>query len=357
MALASILSRIGSTTRRGRHSRQRRIRRLWRRRRSNYRSRPQWKRPTRRQQDNRTSPTINGQLATSNTSASGENRFCENASNCSPQVNNDRAEYVQPLDEATMRDTRATRDPSGTDDSTSASCGTSSFKPSTNPSEKYLLTSSGLTQDSGYTETSVDSITVPIQQPAGTTDNVEYGITTKKLENSLYHILKAVTAIQIEDNTDAHMENIDHAVADVVADAGINLPDFGDITCSNSVSKAEQDKCSNMEPKVYQRVRCGGISLERMSLSADGNAVVGTVLVLNDCYEKSVFVRHTSNAWDTFTDAPAEWVETVEDGAMDRFKFSVELPKESYSVEMAFSFNQQWDNNNTKNYNVSCTIF
>ena len=275
---------------------------------------------------------------------------------------NDRAEYVQPPDDSTMGDARATRDPSGADDSTSASCGTASFKPSTNPSEKCLLTTSGLTEDSGYTETSVDSITVPIQRATGAsngrhTDNVHYGVTTDKLENVPYPILKTVTAIQIEENTDTHVENIDHAVADVVSAVGIDLLDFGDISCSDSVSEAEQDKCSNIEPEVYQRVQCGGISLEHMSLSADGSAVIGTILVLNDCYKKSVFVRHTSNTWDTFTDTPAEWVETVEDGAMDRFKFSVELPKGSYSVEMAFSFNQKWDNNNTKNYGVSCTIF
>ena len=233
---------------------------------------------------------------------------------------NDHAEYVQPPDEATMGDTRATRDPSGADNSTSASCGTSSFKPSTNPSENCLLTTSGLTEDSGYMETSVDLITVhePIQPATSTsngrhTDNVDYGITTDELPHP---ILKTVTAIQIEEDTDTHImemtlsENIDG----VVSDAVIGMPDLGNISCSDCVSEAKQDKCPDIEPEIYQRVQCGGISLEHMSLSADGNAVVGTILVLNDCYEKSVFVRHTSNAWDTFTDTPAEWVETVEDG-------------------------------------------
>ena len=62
------------------------------------------------------------------------------------------------------------------------------------------------------------------------------------------------TSVKFEDNTDTHMENIDHAVVDAVSDAGIDLPDFGVITCSDSVSEAEEDKCSDIEPEVYQRV-------------------------------------------------------------------------------------------------------
>ena len=93
-------------------------------------------------------------------------------------------------------------------------------------------------------------------------------------------------------------------------------------------------------------------------MTQDGSAVVGSILVRNECYEKQVAVRHSSNAWRTFEDTPAEWVESVENEAMDRFKFHVELPDGSYSVEMAFSFNENyWDNNNTHNYIVSCTIF
>ena len=140
MPLAGLLTRIRSGTRRGRRSRRRR--RIWRRRRSNYRSRPQWKRPTRRQQDQPTS-TINEQSATtSDTSDSYENRFRESASDCESalQVDNELAEYDQ-SDDITMRDRRACApiDPPGAGDSTNASCRTSFSKPSTNPSDKCLL--------------------------------------------------------------------------------------------------------------------------------------------------------------------------------------------------------------------------
>ena len=119
---------------------------------------------------------------------------------------------------------------------------------------------------------------MPIQPATGTskgshTDNVNYGITTDELP---YLILKTVTAIKIEEDTDTHimkmtlLENIDG----VVSDACIGMPDFGDISCSNSSSESEQDKCFDIEPEVYQRVRCGGISLEEMTMTADGNSVV-----------------------------------------------------------------------------------
>ena len=157
MALAGLLTRIRSGTRHGRRSRRRR--RIWRRRRSNYRSRPQWKRPTRRQQDQPTSATNVQSATTSDISDSYENRFRESASESALQVDNDLAEYDQSdSDDITMRDRRACApiDPPVAGDSTNASCRTSYSKPSTNPSEKCPLTTSGLTQDSGYTETSVN---------------------------------------------------------------------------------------------------------------------------------------------------------------------------------------------------------
>ena len=420
MALAGLLTRIRSGTQRGR-----RRRRIWRRRRSNYRSRPKWKRPTRRQQDQQTS-TINGQSAnTSNTSASGENRLRDNATDSAPQVNNDFAEYVQ-SDDTTMRDTRAraSRDPPGRDDSTNVPCGTSSFKLKTNPSEKCLLTASGLTQDSGYAETSVNSMnshihndTVPVQLAAGITalkgKSENNGITTSNPENIPHHVLKTVTSgantynraieetsdisgsrtnsvnklvldsflidhnvqedgVESElppstlsptqgfeadiDDTDSHVEITEsESIKHAVSDAGISTPDCDGIF---SVGEAKQGKCSNIDLEVYQRVKCGGVVLEKMAMTPDGSAVVGSILVRNECYEKHVAVRHSSNGWKTFEDTPAEWVESVAGGIMDRFNFRVELPDGSYSVEMAFSFNEKyWDNNDTKNYIVSCTIF
>ena len=417
VALAGFLTRIRSG---GRHSRRRR--RVWRRQRSNYRSRPQWKGPTRRQQDQHTS-TINEQ------SVSSENRLRDNASDSASQVNNDHdltsAEYVQPND-ATMRNTRAWApiDAPGAGYSTNASCGTSSFKPSTNPSEKCLLTTSGLTQDSGYTDqTSVNSMnlhvhddTVPVQLVTVITaskekpeHNVEDGIPTSNAENVPHHVLKTaasgsttynktikeasdvsgsrsssvkelvLNSSSIDhnvqegsaksgspptsqtqgfeadtDDTDPHVEMTESEIEHAVSDAGISTPDCDGIFCSNSLGEA---KHSNIEPEVYQRVECGGVALEKMTMTPDGSAVVGSILVRNECYEKQVAVHHSSNAWKTFEDTPAEWVESVAGGSMDRFNFHVQLPDGSYSVEMAFSFNEKWDNNNTKNYTVTCTTF
>jgi hypothetical protein len=38
--------------------------------------------------------------------------------------------------------------------------------------------------------------------------------------------------------------------------------------------------------------------------------------------KKHVFIRHSLNKWDTFQDITAEWVETMEGGAVDRFQHS-----------------------------------
>ena len=100
-----------------------------------------------------------------------------------------------------------------------------------------------------------------------------------------------------------------------------------------------------------------GIVLEDIDRSQDGTAAIGTVLVLNECYFKHVGVRHSTNAWVSYQDTPAEWVESIEEGEFDRFKFNVSLPQGSYRMELAFFCNQYWDNNNSENHIVSCTIF
>ena len=109
---------------------------------------------------------------------------------------------------------------------------------------------------------------------------------------------------------------------------------------------------------VYDRAQRDGIALEGIRSSFDGKAAVGTVLVRNDCFEKRVGVRHSSNGWASYQDTLTQWVETVMDGEFDRFQFRVEVPERGdYHMELAFFCNQYWDNNGGKNHVVSCTMF
>ena len=107
----------------------------------------------------------------------------------------------------------------------------------------------------------------------------------------------------------------------------------------------------------HHRLESTGVTLEGVELTQDGSGVIGTILVCNECYEKHVAVRHTSNDWKTFQDTSAQWMETVEGGAVDRFQFYLEIPDGEFSMEFAISFNEKWDNNEGKNYSISCTVF
>ena len=131
-------------------------------------------------------------------------------------------------------------------------------------------------------------------------------------------------------------------------------------TKSDSVSEFETGSATeeaddnSTREKVYDHARKRGVGLEAVEKAADGCTVFGTVLVRNECFEKVVSVHYSTDRWESFKDTPAQWVETVEGGEFDRFKFSVELCAESgYHMEMALYFNQHWDNNNGKNYSIT----
>ena len=55
----------------------------------------------------------------------------------------------------------------------------------------------------------------------------------------------------------------------------------------------------------------------------DSKEIHGYVRVLNMTYVKDVTVHYTKNDWKIVRTAKAEWVETVSNGTMDRFKFTI----------------------------------
>ena len=138
-----------------------------------------------------------------------------------------------------------------------------------------------------------------------------------------------------------------------------------------SCSRVEDNDCSQTsgtateketlpfkeEMDIPHRLESNGVTLEGVELTEQGSAVIGTILVRNECYEKHVSVRHTANGWQTFQDTSAQWMETVEGGAVDRFQFHLDIPDGEFSMEFAISFNEKWDNNEEKNYSLSCKVF
>ena len=138
-----------------------------------------------------------------------------------------------------------------------------------------------------------------------------------------------------------------------------------------SCSRVEDNDCSQTsgsateketlpfkeEMDILHRLESTGITLEGVWLTEQGSAVIGTILVCNECYEKHVSVRHTANGWQTFQDTSAQWMETIEGEAVDRFRFHLDIPDGKFCMEFAISFNEKWDNNEGKNYSLSCKVF
>ena len=79
----------------------------------------------------------------------------------------------------------------------------------------------------------------------------------------------------------------------------------------------------------------------------------GYVRVLNTTYVKHVTIDYTENNWKEVSKASAEWVETVDEGRMDRFEFVI--PGRSSPGEIRFSlrFNGALDDNKGRTYTVA----
>ena len=294
----------------------------------------------------------------------------------------------------------------------------SSFK-SVCDSEKFIQAASGVTEDSGFVETSLNSMkscvdedtSVPDQpkvtRPTHSSNVIEPepctpDITDKKEDGQILKKHCNDTDVEkgqmdLEDgqildmpcnNTDTHMPCSDTDVeGGQILDNFCNNADLEDMTSDNDTTADTLSVVSDtsLVPNItsqellemnevvdndegwcdaaicrvdsFQRTQSNRVSLEGMERSRDETMLVGTVVVRNECYVKDVFVRHSSNAWETFEDTAAEWTESLVGGTLDRFSFRVPLSEGSYSMELAFSFNEKnWDNNNGQNYSVTCTF-
>ena len=82
-------------------------------------------------------------------------------------------------------------------------------------------------------------------------------------------------------------------------------------------------------------------------IQIDTEEIHGYIRVLNTTYDKDVTVHFTKNNWRIVRSRKAKWVETVNDGSMDRFDFTI--PGRKSVGNLSFSE----DNNEGHYYTVT----
>ena len=85
----------------------------------------------------------------------------------------------------------------------------------------------------------------------------------------------------------------------------------------------------------------------------DANEIHGYVRVLNTTYIKDVTVYYTKNKWKIVRSRKAKWVETVSDGTMDRFVFTIPGRQSVGNLLFSVEFNGTLDNNKGHYYTVA----
>lgn len=88
-------------------------------------------------------------------------------------------------------------------------------------------------------------------------------------------------------------------------------------------------------------------------IQIDSNEIHGYVRVLNTTYVKDVTVHYTKNNWKIVRTKKAEWVETVNNGAMDRFVFTIPGRQSVGQLSFSIKFNGILDDNKGHNYTVA----
>lgn len=88
-------------------------------------------------------------------------------------------------------------------------------------------------------------------------------------------------------------------------------------------------------------------------IQIDPNVIHGYVRVLNTTYVKDVTVHYTKNNWKIVRTKKAEWVETVNNGTMDRFLFTIPGRQSVGQLSFSIKFNGILDDNKGHNYTVA----
>ena len=84
-----------------------------------------------------------------------------------------------------------------------------------------------------------------------------------------------------------------------------------------------------------------------------------TIRVFNLAFEKTVFVRYTTDNWATHTDVTTHYLPGTSEPSTDRFYASLALPSQQRNGEVQFAVcyrsqgKEFWDNNDGNNYRVA----
>ena len=113
------------------------------------------------------------------------------------------------------------------------------------------------------------------------------------------------------------------------------------------------EPCDSLDFKERFGREC--VALERCATR--DRTVTGIIVVKNLEYQKYVGVRYTMDSWKTSDEIEACYVPNSNDGATDRFSFTLSLPKTYKEMEFAVRFRagdstEYWDNNFSRNYKV-----
>ena len=131
----------------------------------------------------------------------------------------------------------------------------------------------------------------------------------------------------------------------------------------------QSDEPHSISIEYEQLLQSKMVVLEKCQLECDkdSHAIKGDIAVMNMDQIASLFVRHTKDSWNSFTDITAEYVSShlTSDGTpFDQFQFKLpfsiseedEDTEWSCSVEFAIAYQvhniENWDNNNGKNYQL-----
>ncbi|KAH8100245.1 putative phosphatase regulatory subunit-domain-containing protein [Cristinia sonorae] len=107
------------------------------------------------------------------------------------------------------------------------------------------------------------------------------------------------------------------------------------------------------------------VALESLVLSEDGSSINGRVQVRNIAFEKWVAVRFTFDQWQTTSEVTAKYVESLPEGNVDRFGFSIRLndmlkrigEKTLFlAVRYTVAGREIWDNNGGNNFQVKFKV-
>jgi hypothetical protein len=120
---------------------------------------------------------------------------------------------------------------------------------------------------------------------------------------------------------------------------------------------------SNFPPQTPDRLRLP-VRVERVFLSTDNKTLVGSVVVANLAFQKTVVARFTLDYWKTTSEVLAEFNNDVRrkqlaDG-FDRFNFNIKLADQAnleaktmfFCIKYAVNGVEYWDNNNSTNFQV-----